>query len=152
MSILSLAIQDIVETIRSINGAPTYENVVQNHESQGINQVEDFHRPMGMIPEDQFPHFNVVYKGEDKIKEPSHFKSVAQICIYVTFRNSSESEIASWLSDLEIALYQDTRRNSTVGVHDSVIRSIEQDDGSFAPIRLVKVNYELVYSYRIGNP
>lgn len=151
MSKLSKAISDLVDTIRSISGPPVYENAIQNASGSGIDQVEDFARPLLSIPDDQFPHFNVVYKGEEKIKEPGHFKSIALIEIQCAFRNTSESEITSWLSDIEIALSKDFRRN-TSGVHEGVIKAIEQDDGSVHPHRLLKIIYELTYSYQQGQP
>lgn len=152
MSKASSIIDNVISTIQGINGGATYANTMPNNSFNGVSQVEQGQRHASKIPPDQFPHVNVLFGNEHRTTEPSFILSEFMINLDVTFNNSTEAEIASWLSDIEIALAQDIRRGSTTFVHDSYVRDIDWDSGAFDPIRIIKMQIYCRYSFPFGQP
>lgn len=151
MSKVAVILSNVISTLKEIGGPPTYVNTIANTTDGSSSQVEAVDRSFGGIPEDQFPHFSILYKGETRDMEPSYVKSHLSVQIAIFFYNIDEISIANWISDVEVALAQDVRRGTTY-VHDTWIQTIQRDDNAVEPFRRVNMNLEIIYSYQFGQP
>lgn len=135
---------NVVTSLRAMTGIPSSSNL-------DVQPVELGAITFEQIPEDQFPHFNVIFKGEEREKEPSYLKATLSLEIVVKFRGSTESEMATWLAAVESKLAESVQRGMNY-VHDSWVESIQWDSGELDLDRVVTIDFQVVYSFPFGSP
>jgi len=135
MSTESNIIDNLVTTLRSINGSPTYVNTIRPQ------QVEESSQFDSEIELDQYPHFALGFNASQRIKEPGQLKKTLTIDIICTFQDSTVSEVESWLSDVEKVLSIDIRRGGNA--FETWIPSIQRNGDVLDDLQVYIMNVEI---------
>lgn len=95
---------NIVSTLKGINGSPSYNNTMRDRQVSLGNLHPD------IIPKDGWPHFAAVLNEEPREREPGRYRKELIIDIVCSFRRKKDSPIEPWLEDVEVSLLQDVKR------------------------------------------
>lgn len=125
---------NLVTTLQSINGSPTY-----NYTMRSI-QVDGSAKAVSYIADDQWPHFCVVYKEESREKEPGHYKRTINFDIVCMFQNPENGEVENWLEDIEKAISVDCTRGGKA--YETWVPLIERDSGAIEDTQIYRMSVQ----------
>jgi len=139
---VSQIIEALIGKIRNIESLDFRSN-------NGVSTVEAFSREYTEIPDDQFPHFSVIYAGDDSTEEPGNVYETVNFNITISFKDTSELEIADWIAKVKNAILEDIRLGLPF-VHKTFYPGTTVDDGVIPPYRVVNMSLITIYTYRKG--
>lgn len=141
MSLMKDVQDNIVTTLRSINGSPTYTHTMVD------SRVEAGGETLSGLSD--VPAFRVVRVDQQFEKQPSNLQYCRMFfSIMMIFLNETEQEVDDWIEDVVKAVTTDITRSSLV--HETWVSSIDHSPEVLNDLRIYKVNVECNAQMQFG--